>query len=81
MSCIVSSRKNSVHSIPRRLLDPRRPKRKPTSQEVEEMLVQYDPVIPEDGRLVLSHYYEVCLRHGSHSGLADGINRWLTCVR
>ncbi|KAG8215379.1 hypothetical protein J3R82DRAFT_8977 [Butyriboletus roseoflavus] len=56
---IISSRKNSIHSIPRRLLNPRRPKRKPTSEEAEEMLVQYDPVLPEDGRLVLSHYYEV----------------------
>lgn len=60
-SRVVSSRKNSIHSIPRRLLNPRRPKRKPTSEEAEEMLVQYDPVLPEDGRLVLSHYYEVRL--------------------
>ena len=62
MSCTVSSRKNAIHSIPRRLLDPRRPKRKPTNEEAEEMLVQYDPVLPDDGRLVLSHYYEVRLR-------------------
>ena len=25
------------------------------------MLVQYDPVLPDDGRLVLSHHYEVRL--------------------
>ncbi|KAN0080356.1 Protein of unknown function (DUF1620) domain containing protein [Tylopilus felleus] len=56
---IISSRKNAIHSIPRRLLNPRRPKRKPTSEETEEMLVQYDPVLPDDGRLVLSHHYEV----------------------
>ncbi|KAF8439746.1 DUF1620-domain-containing protein [Boletus edulis BED1] len=56
---IISSRKNAVHSIPRRLLNPRRPKRKPTSEEAEEMLVQYDPALPDDGRLVLSHYYDV----------------------
>ncbi|KAF8554252.1 DUF1620-domain-containing protein [Imleria badia] len=56
---IISSRKNAIHTIPRRLLNPRRPNRKPTSEEAEEMLVQYDPVLPDDGRLVLSHYYEV----------------------
>ncbi|KAG2143699.1 hypothetical protein DEU56DRAFT_884358 [Suillus clintonianus] len=56
---IVANRKNSIQSIPRRLLNPRRPKRKPTSEEQEEMLVQYDAVLPDDARLVLSHNYEV----------------------
>ncbi|KAH7927025.1 DUF1620-domain-containing protein [Leucogyrophana mollusca] len=56
---IVSSRKNSVQSIPRRLLNPRRPKQKPTTEEMEEMLVQYDAVLPDDPRLILSHNYEV----------------------
>ncbi|KAG1717915.1 hypothetical protein EDB19DRAFT_1073560 [Suillus lakei] len=56
---IVANRKNSIQSIPRRLLNPRRPKSKPTSEEQEEMLVQYDAVLPDDARLVLSHNYEV----------------------
>ncbi|KAF9241301.1 hypothetical protein BU15DRAFT_87236 [Melanogaster broomeanus] len=56
---IVASSKNSIHSIPRRLLNPRRPNRKPTNEEAEEMLMQYDPVLPDDPRLTLSHYYEV----------------------
>ncbi|KAG1717496.1 hypothetical protein EDB19DRAFT_1814298 [Suillus lakei] len=56
---IVANRKNSIQSIPRRLLNPRRPKSKPTSEEQEEMLVQYDAVLPDDARLVLSHSYEV----------------------
>ncbi|KAF9219877.1 DUF1620-domain-containing protein [Gyrodon lividus] len=56
---IVASRKNSIHALPRRLLDPRRPRRKPTNEEAEEMLVQYDAVLPDDPRLTLSHYYEV----------------------
>ncbi|KAG1790453.1 uncharacterized protein HD556DRAFT_1392090 [Suillus plorans] len=56
---IVANRKNSIQSIPRRLLNPRRPKHKPTSEEQEEMLVQYDAVLPDDARLVLSHNYEV----------------------
>ncbi|KAG0701659.1 hypothetical protein DFH29DRAFT_925728 [Suillus ampliporus] len=56
---IVANRKNSIQSIPRRLLNPRRPKQKPTSEEQEEMLVQYDAALPDDARLVLSHNYEV----------------------
>ncbi|KAG1750542.1 uncharacterized protein EDB91DRAFT_1108061 [Suillus paluster] len=56
---IVANRKNSIQSIPRRLLNPRRPKHKPTSEEQEEMLVQYDAALPDDARLVLSHNYEV----------------------
>ncbi|KAH7882607.1 hypothetical protein F5I97DRAFT_2067794 [Phlebopus sp. FC_14] len=56
---IVASRKNSIQTIPRRLLNPRRPKRKPTSEELEEMLIQYDAVLPDDPKLVLSHLYEV----------------------
>lgn len=71
-----------MHSIPRRLLNPRRPKRKPTNEEVEEMLVQYDPVLPDDGRLVLSHYYEVRLRHGVFFiSPCIGFDRWLMCVK
>lgn len=56
---IVANRRNSIQAIPRRLLNPRRPKRKPTGEEQEEMLVQYDAVLPDDARLVLSHNYEV----------------------
>ncbi|OJA12457.1 hypothetical protein AZE42_08057 [Rhizopogon vesiculosus] len=56
---IVANRNNSIQSIPRRLLNPRRPKRKPTSEEQEEMLVQYVAVPPDDARLVLSYTNEV----------------------
>ncbi|KAH7906600.1 hypothetical protein BJ138DRAFT_1015952 [Hygrophoropsis aurantiaca] len=56
---IVASRKNSVQSIPRRLLNPRRPKQKPTAEEQEEMLIQYDAVLPDDPRFILSHNYKV----------------------
>jgi hypothetical protein len=55
----VASCKNSIQSIPRRLLNPRGPKHKPTSEEQEEILVQYDAVLPDDARLLLSHNYEV----------------------
>ncbi|OJA12449.1 hypothetical protein AZE42_08048, partial [Rhizopogon vesiculosus] len=55
----IANRKNSIQSTSRRLLNPRRPKQKPTSEEQEEMLVQYDAVLPDDARLMLSHNYEV----------------------
>ncbi|THH17682.1 hypothetical protein EW146_g3182 [Bondarzewia mesenterica] len=56
---IVANVKHQIQSFPRRMLDPRRPKQKPTSEEQEEFLFQYDPVIPDDSRRVLSHNYEV----------------------
>ena len=56
---LVATKKNQIQSIPRRLLDPRRPKTDPTAQEQEEMLIKYDPVLPADPRLVISHRYEV----------------------
>ena len=55
----VANENNQIQSFPRRFFDPRRPKRKPTSQEMEEWLVQYDPVIPDDPKRVLSHHYQV----------------------
>ncbi|KAK0200946.1 DUF1620-domain-containing protein [Desarmillaria ectypa] len=56
---IVATTNNKVQSFSRRLLSPRRPSQKPTSEEVEEQLVQYDPLLPDDPRRVLSHTYEV----------------------
>ncbi|KAJ6485547.1 DUF1620-domain-containing protein [Mycena sanguinolenta] len=58
---IVATRNNKIHSIPRRILNPRRPKgRKPTAEEQqEEQLIQYDVLIPEDPRRTISHTYEV----------------------
>lgn len=61
---IVANEKQQIQSFPRRILDPRRPKHKPTAEEQEEQLFQYDPVIPDDPRRVLSHNYEVAnIRH------------------
>ncbi|KAI0820139.1 DUF1620-domain-containing protein [Trametes gibbosa] len=56
---IVASENGQIQSFPRRFLDPRRPKQKPTAQEMEEWLVQYDPITPDDPKRVLSHNYEV----------------------
>jgi hypothetical protein len=54
--------RNQVASIPRRLLDPRRPKGKLTSADKEEMLIPYDSVIPHEPKRVVSHRYQVCLK-------------------
>jgi hypothetical protein len=52
--------KGQVASIPRRILDPRRPIGKPTSADKEEMLLPYDSVIPIDSKRIISHTYPVC---------------------
>lgn len=56
---IVATKNRRIHSFSRRLLDPRRPHRKPTTGELEEFLIEYDPVLPNDPRRVLSHNYDV----------------------
>jgi hypothetical protein len=48
-----------IQSFPRLLLNPRRTKDKPTAEEQEEWLVQYDSVLPDDTHRVLSHNYHV----------------------
>ncbi|KAA1466837.1 DUF1620-domain-containing protein [Dentipellis sp. KUC8613] len=61
---IVANELGQIQSFSRRMLDPRRPLRKVTAEEQEEMLVQYDPIIPDDPRRVLSHRYKVAnIRH------------------
>ncbi|KAI0772317.1 DUF1620-domain-containing protein [Trametes elegans] len=56
---IVANENGQIQSFPRRFLDPRRPKHKPTAQDAEEWLIQYDPIIPDDPKRVLSHRYQV----------------------
>ncbi|PCH43293.1 DUF1620-domain-containing protein [Wolfiporia cocos MD-104 SS10] len=56
---IVANNNYQIQSFPRRFLDPRRPKHKPTNQELEEWLIQYDALIPDDPKRVLSHNYRV----------------------
>ncbi|KAF8625878.1 hypothetical protein AX15_005151 [Amanita polypyramis BW_CC] len=61
---IVATHNNKIQTIPRRLLDPRRPKRKPNAEEQEEMLIEYDPVVPDEPKQVVSHNYETAqIRH------------------
>ncbi|KAJ7261871.1 hypothetical protein C8J57DRAFT_1184056 [Mycena rebaudengoi] len=58
---IVATHNNKIDAIPRRMLNPRRPKnRKPTAEEQqEEQLIPYDVIMPDDPRRTISHQYEV----------------------
>jgi hypothetical protein len=56
---VVATNDRKVHAMPRVFLNPRRPNRKPTTEEQEETLLQYEPVLPNDPKRTLSHDYEV----------------------
>ncbi|KAJ3784551.1 DUF1620-domain-containing protein [Lentinula aff. detonsa] len=57
---VVANANGKIQSFSRRLLNPRRPiGRKPSSEEQEEQLIQYDPLLPDDPRKVISHNYDV----------------------
>lgn len=58
---IVANQNWQIQSFPRRLLDPRRTKGKPTAEQAEEWLTQYDPLLPDDPKRVLSHHYQASL--------------------
>lgn len=49
---------DQVAVVPRRMLDPRRPATLSASDK-EEFLIPYEPVLPDDPKLVLSHAYTV----------------------
>ena len=55
----VASKDSKIQSLPRRFLDPRRPDRKLTNEDIEEQLIQYEPVLQNHPQRVLSHNYEV----------------------
>lgn len=55
----MANENGQIQSFPRILLNPRRTRDKPTAEEQEEWLVQYDPVLPDDTHRVLSHNYRV----------------------
>lgn len=55
----MANENGQIQSFPRFLLNPRRTKDKPTTEEQEEWLVHYDPVLPDDAHRVLSHDYHV----------------------
>ena len=60
-----------IQSFPRRIFDPRRPNRKVTSEEQEEQLFPYDPLLPNDPRRVLSHNYDVSFMAGIEYPIPD----------
>ncbi len=58
----VATSNGAIYSIPRRVLDPRRTKNKPSAAEAEEeWLSPYDPVVPDDPKRTISHKYDVSL--------------------
>ncbi|THH31554.1 hypothetical protein EUX98_g2645 [Antrodiella citrinella] len=56
---LIATDNSQIVSVPRRFLDPRRPKRKVTAEEAEEWLIQYDPLLPDDPKRVISHRYQI----------------------
>ncbi|CAE6492839.1 unnamed protein product [Rhizoctonia solani] len=56
---LLATSKNQIYHLHRRVLDPRRPLQKPTAQDQEEMLFQYDPVLPPDTRRIVTHKNQV----------------------
>jgi hypothetical protein len=53
---------NQIVTIPRRGLDPRRPLGAPSAADKQEMLVPYEPYMPQDPKRVVSHRNEVSIR-------------------
>ncbi|KAF9528732.1 hypothetical protein CPB83DRAFT_813238 [Crepidotus variabilis] len=56
---IVATKDNKIQYISKMFLNPRRPNRKPNAEEAEEFLIEYDSLLPNDPRRVLSHNYKV----------------------
>ncbi|CAE6440300.1 unnamed protein product [Rhizoctonia solani] len=56
---LLATSKSQIYHLHRRVLDPRRPLQKPTAQDQEEMLFQYEPVLPPDTRRIVTHKNQV----------------------
>ncbi|KAJ1304145.1 hypothetical protein OPQ81_008545 [Rhizoctonia solani] len=56
---LLATSKGQIYHLHRRVLDPRRPLQKPTAQDQEEMLFQYEPVLPPDTRRIITHKNQV----------------------
>ncbi|PPR00992.1 hypothetical protein CVT24_000285 [Panaeolus cyanescens] len=56
---IIATNNHRIQAFPRAFLDPRRPHRKPTTSESEEGLMQYDPLVIDDQRRIISHKYDI----------------------
>lgn len=56
---LTASPAGHITAYPRRLLDPRRPRGKPSASDAEEGLIPYDALLPDDPRRTVSHKYQV----------------------
>ena len=54
---LVATDRETLFSIPRKVLDPRRPLGKPNKVEAEEYMLPYNPVIPAEPKWVVSHVF------------------------
>ncbi|CAG8630833.1 14657_t:CDS:10 [Funneliformis caledonium] len=79
---------NQVFGISKRILDPRRPQRALTSEDKEEMLIPYDPAIPDNKKWVLSYHLSIAgikniitspaLLESTSLVLVYGLDLWFT---
>lgn len=67
---LLATDRDSIVSIPRKLLDPRRPVGKPSKTEAEEYMIPYSPLIPEDPKWVINHIYPTANIRGLTTGPA-----------
>lgn len=67
---LVATDTDSIVSIPRKLLDPRRPLGKPSKVEAEEYLIPYAPLISEDPKWVINHVFPAARITGLATGAA-----------
>ncbi|CAB4431410.1 unnamed protein product [Rhizophagus irregularis] len=79
---------DQVFGVSKRFLDPRRPQHVLTNEDKEEMLIPYDPAIPDNKKWVLSYHLSVAgIRHiitspalleSTSLVLAYGLDLWFT---
>ncbi|RIA80203.1 hypothetical protein C1645_12520 [Glomus cerebriforme] len=79
---------DQVFGVSKRFLDPRRPQRVLTNEDKEEMLIPYDPAIPDNKKWVLSYHLPVAgirqiitspaLLESTTLVLAYGLDLWFT---
>ncbi|KAI9140853.1 hypothetical protein BKA69DRAFT_489459 [Paraphysoderma sedebokerense] len=56
---LFSVNSNQILAMPKRFLDPRRPIGTPSADDKEEMLIPYQPVLPDDPKMIISYTLEV----------------------
>ncbi|CAJ0651772.1 14283_t:CDS:10 [Entrophospora sp. SA101] len=79
---------DQILGLSKRILDPRRPLHALTSEDKEEMLIPYDPAIPDNKKFILSYYLSVAgvkriitspaLLESTSLVLAYGLDLWFT---